>query len=332
MKTISKKDAKIMLKGASILSCGGGLPYKEQLDYLNTLSFDKNIEVLDINELNQVPKDKIFITASELGPACDPPINKSKMTEMIDLFSKKYQKKIAGIIPVEIGQESIIFDAALHSNLPIVNTDLAGFRAVPKANFNALVMQRVNFTRSPLIVLTNSGTIIAMDKNISLNDDEIKLRQIAKDTKGVIFVIGSFITASIIKKYLNYPSLTTIYNVGKSLEEKKDFTKKIPLSIKYQAEGKIIDIYHKNSLGFSEKEVIIKINNNIFTLKVKNEYLKFSNRNIVFEFPQLITIYSKSLNRGLSSLDLVKGIDIEVIIFNPLPFWDNFKSIYGKYS
>jgi len=329
MKKISLKNAKTMIKGASILSCGGGLPYIEQNTYLDSLNFKKNVKILNPDELSGMESNTVFVTASEIGPADDPPIDKTKVPEMIQLFIKKTGKQVGGIMPVEIGQESIVFDTALKSNLPIINSDLAGLRAVPKASMNALKMQNVPFTRSPLVVLTNAGKILFIDKNNSLEEDEKQLRQIARDTHGVIFAIGGFITAPIIQKYLNHASQKTIYDIGICIEKHTDFVKKVPLPLVYSAQGIIQKITNINTSGFSEKEACILVDqphNNTFTVSIKNEYMKLTNGNHTFQFPQLITLFSKNLGRGLSSSELTAGMAVQIYVFNPLPCWNNFSS------
>lgn len=327
MHNIFYKEAKLIILGSSILSCGGGLSYKDQMTCLDSLHIKKGVKILQLSELANLPSNLVFVTASELGPADKPPINKAKILEMIKLFSKKTGKKIGGILPVEVGQDAIVFDAALQSGLPIVNSDLAGLRAVPKASLNGLKMQNVPFTRSPLVVLTATGKVTFIDKNATLEEDEKQLRKIAEDTKDVIFIVGGLITSKMILKYLNHPSLTIATQIGKSIDIGEDFTKKVPLPQVYSANGKIKEIIKINEVGFSEKQVQIEISpkkSGLFTLTIKNEYMKLVGKHVKFQFPQLITLFSNTKKRGLSASDLEEGMQIKINVFDPLPFWSNY--------
>jgi len=335
MYTIFYKEAKLIILGSSILSCGGGLSYKDQMSCLDSLYIKRGIKVIQLNELASLPSDLVYVTASELGPADKPPINKAKIPEMIKLFSKRTGKKIGGILPVEVGQEAIAFDAALQSGLPIINSDLAGLRAVPKATLNGLKMQNVPFTRSPLVVLTATGKVSYIDKNTTLEEDEKQLRQIAEDTKDVIFIVGGLITSKMILKYLNHSSLTITSQIGKSIDSGENFTKKVPLHLVYSTNGKIKKIMKINEVGFSEKQVYIETSfkeDNLCTLTIKNEYMKIVGNNIKFQFPQLITLFSNEKKRDLSASDLEEGMLVEINIFDPLPFWSNYYSNNNLYE
>lgn len=325
MKTITRKEAEYMIRGASILSCGGGLPFLEQMEYLKQLPIERGLSLIDIDELSGDSPEDVFVTASELGPSGDPPIDKTKVPLMLNLFRQKCHKNIKGIIPVEIGQESIVFDAALRSGLPIINTDLVGMRAVPKASYNALRAQNVPFTRSPLVVLTNKGEIIFVKKNKTLLEDEVQLRSIAKKTQGVIFVMGGFISACMIKKYLNHPSLSTVLAIGEKLIKNKNFLSSVPLPLLFSASGIIRSVEKIENPGFTEKKVVLSSRSDLYTLTVKNEYMRVTNGDVTYAFPHLITFVDERKKRGLASSEIKKGMAVTLYVFKPLPFWENFR-------
>ena len=132
-----------------------------------------------------------------------------------------------------------------------------------------------------------------------------------------------------IQKYLNHASQKTIYDIGICIEKHTDFVKKVPLPLVYSAQGIIQKITNINASGFSEKEACILVDqphNNTFTVSIKNEYMKLTNGNHTFQFPQLITLFSKHLGRGLSSSELTAGMAVQIYVFNPLPCWNNFSS------
>ena len=324
MKIIYKKEAELIIKGASILSCGGGLCYEEQIKYLKIISMEKGIKILELDDIKKFSENDIFITASEIGPAELPPIDKSKIPLMIDIFQKKINKKVVGLLPVEVGQESIVFDSAVISNLPIINSDLAGLRAVPKASFNALRMQNVDFTRSPLVILTNKGDIKFFDKNVNLDQDEKQLRTISKISQGIIFVMGAIIKPMIVQKYLNFKSLTILLNIGLALQKNK-LEEAIPLDMVFKEKAMVSSVNRINSQGFTEKIIELKNKKHTIKLIVKNEFIELKiNEFSLFNFPQLITVVDWNKKRGLSSSEITPGLVVTIYVFNPLKFWLNY--------
>lgn len=327
MMLINKQKALDLIRGASVLACGGGLPYQEQIQYLNTLPMSNDVKLIDVKDIDI---NAVYVTTSELGPSGDAPIPKDKVPEMLKQFTQKFKCVIKGILPVEIGQESIVIDAALRSNLPIVNCDLAGMRAVPKVYLNAFNAQKVNFTRSPFVVLTKAGEVMVLGKNKSLQEDEKILREIARKTKSVIFVMGGLITGATIKKYLNYPSLTTAINIGVNLKNGNDFTHVMPLPLVSRQTVKVLNIKNIASIGFTEKQIELfsPATKDIYTLIVRNEFMIVydkKNSEKKYQFPFFITLISPEKKRGLASDELQKGMIADLYVFKPLPFWSDFR-------
>lgn len=323
MKIFFKKEAEYIIRGASVLSCGGGLSFNEQIHYLEKLPIKNGIQLINVNELPPLGSDIVYVTASEIGPSDEPPIEKTKILEMIGIFNHTFNKKISGLLPVEIGQETIVFDAALQSGLPIVNTDLAGMRAVPKVNLNAFNAQGIKFVRSPFVVLTNIGEIIIIKKNNNLEVDELILRSISKKTQGVIFAMGSFTTASMIQKYLNFSSFTTALKLGKNLSKGIPLEDSSPLPILFHTKAVVKSLKIIKNSGFSEKRIeLLSPQKNELILNVRNEFIKLNDgKNIFFEFPQMIALIEKGLKRGLSSGELKEGLEVNIYVLEPLRFW-----------
>ncbi len=330
MHIIYKKECFLIIRGTSVLACGGGLSYIEQVHYLNKLPLKKGIKILDVHEINN-RLNQVCVTASEIGPADKPPIKKNAIPNMITKFEKTFGKKIMGLLPVELGQESIVFDAALQSNLPIIDTDLAGMRAVPHISDNILESQKVVHTRSPFIILTHNGKIITIPKQYSLKKDEFILRSLVKRTAGIIFLIGGLFSPQTIKKYLGYRSLTTSLEIGRALRERKNFVSSLPLPLVFKKKAKIQSISYLDSSIYSEKRIILSSipENDILEIDVKNEYLDLNiNNKIKYTFPQLITIVDPLKKRGLSGSELRKGMEIVIYVFQPMIYVIKQKTIH----
>jgi len=305
-----------LLRGASLLSCGGGLKLSQQ----KKLAAGKNARLLDPDRL---PATAWCATVSEVGAAAAPVMVKTKLPQAVKLLEAKTGKTIAALIPPEIGQEAIVIDAAAITGLPIVDSDLAGCRAVPRLDNLALVAQGIKFTMSPAVILTASGRTQFIPRQANLSADEARVRRLVPKGQ-VVTLIGGIVSTATIRRYLNYHSYTTAIKLGAALKKDRSLRQILPTPILLGPKKiKIQTIRPILSRGFDSKIVTMTIDGQKAKLQVENEYLKLRFNRQTFAFPQLIMIFDRG--QGIHSSELAQGKSYSLAVADAFAFWKESK-------
>lgn len=322
MKKMDKKFVFDLVRGASILACGGGLAYAEQLTELRragVLDSRKGVGLIDPRDLSD---NDVYVTVAEIGPADAPPVDKEMLAELVRLYEKKTKKTVSGIIPGEIGQEAIALEAALKCSLPVVDADLAGCRAVPRLDQLAMVRQGMKFTMSPLMVLTASGEVMFVAKQASLAEDEKRLRTLLNNRPGeVVVFVGGAVTGEQIKKQLAYSSYTIAANLGKTAKSisglKKGLNNKALLG---PVKVEVVEVKKEKKVGFVDKKIVLSDGKRRYEMEVENEFMKLRGKGVKIEFPSLICLVDPEDYIGLSSGDLKVGQEAILIAWEAFDF------------
>lgn len=307
-----------LLRGASLLACGGGLKFSEQ----KRLASGKSVTLLDPRRL---PAAAWCAAVSEVGAADAPVMVKTKLPQAIKLLEAKTGKKITALIPPEIGQEAIVIDAAAITGLPIVDADLAGCRAVPRLDNLALVVQGLKFTMSPAVVLTSAGRVQFIPQQANLSADEAQVRRLVPKGQ-IVTLVGGLVSAPAIKRYLNYRSYTVAINLGSALKQGQPLRQVLSTPILFGPKTILVKtIQTVNTSGFDTKIVTLVIDGQPAKLDVENEYMKFQFKNRTFAFPQLIMVFDQKKNRGVHSSELYQGDRYNLIVADAFSFWKGAK-------
>ena len=303
-----------LLRGASLLSCGGGLKLSEQ----TKLAAGKNTRLLDPDRL---PATAWCATVSEVGAAAAPVMIKTKLPQAIKLLEAKTGKTIAALIPPEIGQEAIVIDAAAITGLPIIDSDLAGCRAVPRLDNLALVAQGIKFTMSPAVILTASGRTKFIPQQANWSADEARVRRLVPKGQ-VVTLIGGIVSTATIRRYLSYRSYTTAIKLGEALKKGQPLEQVLPTTTLFGPKTITIQtIQAVTSSGFDSKIVTMTIDGQKAKLQVENEYLKLQLNRQTFAFPQLIMVFDQTSGQGIHSSDLVQGKSYALVVADAFIFW-----------
>jgi len=319
---ISIENIDLLLRGASILACGGGVPYKDQHQQLLTpllqSALQSGVMLLEPEELE--PEDR-FITVAEIGAADAPVMDKSKLKKALQVLQQNTGHPITGLIPGEIGQEATTLEAAAVLKLPVVNSDLAGCRAVPRLTDLSLVAQGVGFTMSPLVVLQKSGKISFIPQSPSLNVDEDTVRKLVPKGE-VITMLGGMITGRTIQRFLGYKSYTVAIEIAKMLDKKKLEDSAFPTEMLMGPLAcEVGNIAVKEKSGFSDKTVTLQSSVGLVELEIENEFMKVTLAGKTFAFPQLIMLIDSNKSIGLHSSEIQTGMNVSLIVCDAFSFW-----------
>jgi DUF917 family protein len=328
---LNQSSALQLIKGASLFTTGGGVPLSDQK---LTLSKIKNLKVR-IYSLDQFPKSDYLCTAAELGPTDVPPLIKDHVIKkMLDLLIKTTGKKIVGIYPPEIGQESVVIESASLLKLPIADFDPVGFRAVPFIDINVFNLKKLPFRYTPMAVASDNGEIFLIDGEISYNRLETILRKMTEYSKsGVVFLLGGLLSVNnLIKNKLETNSLSRAHNLGKINKLSKLLQELNPVLTINATVVKKSEFKQQGFLG----EVISLIDNinRKYKLIVLNEtiFLLDENKKILAQVPQRILLIDPVKTLGLSGVFLKKGQKICVAVIPPEKQWQTPEAdkLFGK--
>ncbi len=328
---ITNKNVNQLIKGASLLTTGGGLSYAEQK---KSLSRFKNLSI-NILSLDKLPKNSYICTAAEIGPSNAPPLDKNKIIKkMFDLLEKVSKKKINAIYPPEIGQESIIIETASLLGLPILDFDPVGLRAVPFLDINIFNLNNLQFPFDPIVVCTYQGEIFLLKETGSYERVENILRQMTKLSKsGIVFFLGGIAKVGDLKKNNSYSSsYLKAFNLG-SLKNIKQIENM--LKPKIGIAGIVLENKENKIDGFFAQNVLVKdTSGKTYKLIILNEviFLLDNNNNIISSVPDRILLIDPKILTGISSADLKKGRKILILVLYPEKQWSSKKAekLFGK--
>ncbi|MBU1322949.1 DUF917 domain-containing protein [Patescibacteria group bacterium] len=317
MKLISKKDLFNLLTGSIFYGTGGG--GSPQLAKKIYQSLPKN-QPIKLKSLNEFKSDNLFITTYTVGGLSQQLIKKSIINQAQLIYQKCLNKKIFGIIPVEIGPLSLALAIKMASNLnlPLVDADFVGGRSTPEVFLETITL--FNLPRTPLLVINNQGKYQILKKSKSYLEEELFLRKFAEKSGGFALVLGYPITQQMASKTLVTKTVSLAIKTGKKLNQKKPVGQLL-------FQGKIYEIKLLNQGSFTTKLIKIKNNNILAKLYLKNENLIFwLDNKPVLTCPDLIILLDQN-NMPIFNLDLKLNQKISVVGLPAADLWRSQKGL-----
>ncbi len=306
-----------LLKGASLLACGGGLAYEAQLKDIKKILSALPISLIPLSDLDD---DDPVITICEIGPSDAPPVSKRALPELVGLLSSKYHLPAPkAVLPFEIGQESITLESAVVLKLPIIDSDMAGQRAVPKVGLD-LVNLSDKRSVGPVLAVNSKGTVLSITKTANAPQVEQKLRAFAFESKGVVLVISDYQKAKAITPILKHQAYSYAVKLGAG--NNSDFSERI----KYQADITVTAISPYSKAGFHSAIITATDQSeNILTLDTMNEFIHLANQHnsTSYDFPDLIILIDPADGHGVASANIVIGQKYHLLVVASINSWRN---------
>jgi len=293
---------------------GGGSPKLAQKIYR---SLKRPVKLRKITDFSP---NETFITTYTVGGLNQQFIKSKIIAKSLSIYQKLINRKISGIIPVEIGPLSLALAVNLAGklNLPLIDADFVGGRSTPEVFLETISL--FNITRTPLLVINNQGKYRILMRSKNYLGEEKFLRQFAEKSGGFALVLGYPITQKVAKKCLCQKTVSLTIKTGEKIDQGK-------LVGKLLFQGKISTIKDIKQSGFTSKTVEIKNNPDIGKLYLKNENLIFwINNKPVLTCPDLIILLNKK-NQPIYNLNLKKNLIVKVVGFPAQPLWQTKKGL-----
>ncbi|MBY6294550.1 DUF917 family protein [Nanohaloarchaea archaeon H01] len=181
--SISSENIEQVLRGASILSGGGGGSYSGALDNFRT-HYPNEVEVRGLDEFSA---DDNIATVFGLGPVnndTEDPIEIAE--ESVEMYESEYGQ-IDGLILGELGPHLIVEAVTIADRLdvPVVDADVAGMRAVPSIQNE--IIEESEISRTPLVATNGEESEYIEDGS----GQEIE-REVRELTEGDIWYITGY--------------------------------------------------------------------------------------------------------------------------------------------
>lgn len=328
MKILDNKLLLALVRGASFFTTGGGVSIDEQIQTINKLGKIK-VKLMGVNEL---PESSYVITAAEIGPAISPQIEKKKIIKrMLSILEKITGKKISGIYPPEIGQESVVIESASILDLPVIDFDPTGFRAVPFMDINIFNLKKIPYSFVPMVVANDKGDIFFIEGEFNYQKVENTLRYMTSlSTYNILFVLGGLISVKTLKSALaNKKSYSRAIEFGLS-KDLDEFLQKINPTILIQ--GKVIKLKEEKRKGFLFETVEILSDAKKYQLTILNEaiFLKDGTGKLLASVPERILLINPDKSTGLPSGDIKVGTNLMIAVINGEKEWENNDGLFDK--
>lgn len=324
---ITRDLSRHMSHGSSIFSTGGGLPFELQQKLFSKLFLKyKKLPLISLDEL----KDTDYIcTAYAVGSGGNTHADLSKALKIgMDSLRSYTRKTYKAIFAGETNIDVLAFQTASQLNLPVLDADATGGRAVPEIQFDNFAI--AGKSTLPLIAVTPNYDVVIISQTQQLSRvDSIIRGLLTHSKKGLIAIVDHSVSVKDAKDVLTRDIFKRAIQLGRFIDQNKH-KKNIALLIvdaidgKLLINGKITDITLVNEAGFLTGYYSVTDNNNN-TLKVfvKNENLLCwkNNKLIVIPPDYIITLDLKTL-RGAHNSELKKNQEVVVAWKKATPFWN----------
>jgi DUF917 family protein len=279
---ITKRNVEQLLLGSRFLATGGGLPPAvHRAVFKRAFAMRKNLPVRGIREFRA--EDRLG-TVYGVG---DPSRGASRVARLVPqavaAFEKLTGRKLAGIIPGEIGAEGLAFQAAAVLRLPVVDSDLVGGRAAPEVELDCFTVSGTPIT--PLIGEGAGGRRMVITGNVPTVEVERRLRRFFGRGSGI--VVGYLVRAGRYRRIGVAGTISHAAHIGSYLE-RRDFGGLLGATGGSMVAVRPVGAVRLVSRGgfFAGKVALGEL-----TLWVKNEYLALTREGkVVVAAPDLIAL------------------------------------------
>lgn len=291
MRKFGKADLDSLLSGSAFLGTGGGLPMHEHRKAF--LQAIKRCPVR-IHDIGEFKSNDYLATLYGVGDPSKGSSMNSLVPIALNMFQKLSGRRIAGIIPGEIGAEGIAFQAAAVAQLPVVDTDLVGGRAAPEIQMDAFTIHKKAIT--PVLALAKSGKSIYLQGKLSAKEVEDLLRMFFDRNDGSGILVGYSIFARDANHIVQLGTLSLAQQVGSLLLSKDAAQLKKILTAKMLTETTMRRVELFSSGGFLRGYLQV----GEYTIYVQNEHLAvMHNKRLVACAPDVLVLLAASTMRPI---------------------------------
>ncbi len=321
---LTPEIVKRMLVGSSIYSTGGGFELGSQRKMFSAL-FDKKarLELVSIDELGD---DDYVCTAYGVGSTSNTDFDLSEamnigLRRLEEITGKRFKAIFAGETNIDI----LAFQAASGLNLPVLDGDCTGGRAVPEITFDNFLVAGISLL--PSVVVDMKGNITIVRGDLTGEEIERRIRKIAVDAGTSIAVLDHSISVRDARKVLTLGIFERAIKAGEFIEKNRGNGDVVDLLAKRIGarkviEGRITKVSFKDSGGFLESRYTVSDGKDMAEVYVKNEnIILWLNGRMDVEPPDSIITVDKERMVGVHNSRIRKGVEVAVLALEATELW-----------
>ncbi|HEY4512377.1 MAG TPA: DUF917 domain-containing protein [Candidatus Paceibacterota bacterium] len=325
MITLSGNDYKSLFIGSAFFSCGGGVPYKNSIELMNSDN-GGNTSLMSLDELSD---DDWFCTVYAIGASGRSKKEYKTFLLAIECLEKYLEIQIKGVIPGEIGSEINAVWTANKKDLVLVDTDMAGGRAVPEEDMDIYGIKGIEST--PAVVVNDQADVIIVKNSKNMALLESVYRAFAVASGGYCYIASRPIQKVGAQSILPPGTISRSILTGDIIlkcRNEKDLINALRenCNSKLLATGKVVNNTPKEEPGFLSGITQISgseaFNGKKFQIHYKNEnIILFCGEKCLCSVPDSISIIDSDSLLPVSNSSLQLGSNVLVFGTPALPVW-----------
>lgn len=331
MITLSRSNYKSLFIGSSFFSCGGGVPYKNSIELMNS----SNAENVSLVSLDEFSDDDWLCTVYAIGASGRSKKNYKTFLLAIECLEQHLGAHIKGVIPGEIGSEVNAVWTASKKNISLVDTDMVGGRAVPEEDMDIYGILNINST--PVIVVNDQSDVIIVKDSKNGAILESVYRAFAVASGGYCYIASRPIRKADAQLILPPGTISRSILTGDAILTCKSEAELINVlcekcNSRLLVTGKVGSNALKDEPGFLSGATQISgsgaFEGKEFTIHYKNEnIILFCGEKCLCSVPDSISIVDSDSLLPISNSSLQLGSNVLVFGTPALPIWKTGRGI-----
>ena len=318
---LTRVEIERILLGSSWFGTGGGLTLAEQRAQAARLTGP--VHLVTPADLNP---GALVCCAYGVGPAG------GGTAGIIEAFQRAMEilrgvtggAPIAALFPAEANIAGAVFELAGELNLPVLDGDTTGGRAVPEIRIDNFVLH--GRTVTPLVAVSSRGEEIVIVEPKAAADLEAIVRPLA--TNAVVGVLDHPITAEVAAETLTLGTLSRAERVGRVIEELQRGAASLSEVLAAAAAWPVcsgtltrVELGRREGFLAGVVELTSSVHGRV-EITVKNEYLTCRGEGIpTLTAPDLIILIDPATGLGRHSASLHPGEPVAVAGIAATPLW-----------
>jgi len=318
MRKILPSDIEALLVGSTLFGTGGGGTPLEAREIYSDL-FAATAE-LPLASLEDIPTDGVLVSAFGVGSAAGR-ADVGAVSRAFNALAERMQKRIHGVVPVEIGPKSIATAAFLAHGLgvPTLDADIVGGRSTPEVFLETITLYDI--PRTPLAVANERGEVELLCERVSPLEEERFLRDFAARSGGQAYVVGYPLSPADLERAVETGTVSAALEAGQSIIAGDRQWLSDRFGMRSVFSGAITAIVPRETSGFLSFDIVVRNSADEARVFIKNENLiVWRNGEVTLTCPDLIVLLNR-VGRPLYNTELTVGLEVEIVGLPAAPRW-----------
>lgn len=330
---LESEERRNLFIGSAFFACGGGVPFESSIALLEQTARARAPRLASIDEF---ASDACFCTVYAIG-ATSAGASKDYRAFLVAMrhLEDAVAAPIAGVIPGEIGSEVNAVWVADQLDIPVVDTDMVGGRAVPEEQMDLFGIY--GRATTPVAVANDQGDVLLVKTARDLSILETTYRAFAVASGGYCYLAGRPIQQAQAKELLPAGTVSRALRTGEHLRRCRTAGEAVTAltttcASVLLAAGVVTANETRNDPGFLTGVLRIRgaeqFERQDFALHYKNEHvLLCRGAECLCSAPDLISVLDASTFLPIANAHIRHGQTVLVLGTPALPVWRSERGV-----